>query len=660
MTKEIKKRIKELRREILRHNRLYYTEGNPEISDSRYDKVMSELKELEKNYPEYLEKDSPSQTVGAPVPEKFEKVAHAAPMLSLESINSEAEAIRFDQSSRKESGQDVDYVCEPKLDGLSIELLYENGVFVRGSTRGDGRNGEDVTLNLKTISDVPRDLKNDPPDLLAVRGEVIMHIRDFNELNRKKAEMAEDTFANPRNVAAGSLRQLDWKITAQRKLHVYCYEILAISGKAPLTQREALDMLKGYGFKIVPDARACRDINEAIRYHHELESKRNDLNYEIDGVVFKINGVETQKALGARTNNPKWAVAYKFEPRKEITRVEDIIVQVGRTGVLTPLALLQPVEVGGVLVSRASLHNMDQVARLGIKIGDHVKIERAGDVIPYVSEVVKNKRSGGEKDFHMPKNCPSCGTHLQKEDVFYRCPAGIACSAQVKEAITHYASKGAVDIEGFSEKTVGLLFDIGLVRSVSDVYKLKREDLLRLEGWKDKRTSNILEAIERSKHVQLARFIYGLGIRNVGQHIAVLLADKFGSLEKISSAKYDELIEIKEIGPEIALSIVSFFKEKSNMDEIDKLIKNGVVVNHEKRWGRGKLNGKKIVFTGSLGTMTRSEAKRIVEAEGGEVVSSVGSSVDLVVLGENPGSKLDEAKKKGIKILSEEEFKKML
>jgi DNA ligase (NAD+) len=461
-------------------------------------------------------------------------------------------------------------------------------------------------------------------------------------------------------VAAGSMRQLDYRITAERKLTVYCYRILDIAGNTPETQKEALDLLKDLGFQISPNVKHCTGIEQVITYHHDMEKKRDDLDYEIDGVVVKVNSVEYQKKLGMRTTNPKWAVAYKFKPRKEITRVEDILVQVGRTGVLTPLALLQPVEVGGVTVSRATLHNMDQVAKLGIKIGDYVKVERAGDVIPYISEVLKGKRSGKEKEFHMPRKCPSCGTPIAKEDVFYRCPSGFSCPAQLRETIIHYASKGAVDIDGFSEKTVELFYEKGLIKSISDIYKLKRDDLLALEGWKEKKTDNLLRAIENSKDVPLERFVFGLGIRNVGKHIATLLANKFGKLENISAAEKQELMEINEIGPEIADSITGFFKEKHNVKEIENLRKNGVVVREKKKAVKGKLLDKKVLFTGTLQMMTREEAKRIVESEGGETASGVSSDLDYLVVGEKPGSKLEKAKAKGIKILTEKEFKKLI
>lgn len=661
MSKDIKKRVSALRKEIKRHNELYYTEGKPEISDARYDELMKELKALEKAHPDLFSPDSPTQTVGAPVPVKLAKVRHVSPMLSLDSVNSSEDAEHFGFTCEKEIGGSVEYACEPKLDGLSIELVYENGVFTRGSTRGDGVMGEDVTLNLKTIPSVPGKLRGKRvPRSLAVRGEVMMHISDFQELNKNETEKGGEAFANPRNAAAGSMRQLDPRITSERRLRVYCYQILEISGDKPDTQEGSLELLKELGFAVSPGARVVRSVKDVIAYHRAMEEKRDELDYEIDGVVVKLNSIAAQERMGMRTTSPKWAMAYKFKPRRETTRVDDIVVQVGRTGTLTPVALLHPVEVGGVTVSRATLHNMDQVEKLGVKIGDHVKVERAGDVIPYISEVLKEKRTGKEKDFGMPGKCPVCGTDIVKEDVFYRCPAGLSCPGQLKEAINHYASKDAVDIEGFSDKTVELLYEKGLIKSMADIYTLKSEELLELEGFKEKKTKNLLDAIEKAKHVTLDRFIFALGIRNVGKHIGAVLAEKFTSLEALKEAGEDELMEVKEIGPEIAACITSFFKEKRNILEIDKLIKNGVKIASKEKVTSGKFIGKKFVFTGTLKTLSRSQAQKIVEKEGGSAGSNVTTDTDFVVAGEDAGSKLAEAKKKGIKVLSEEEFRGLL
>ena len=653
--------MNDLKMQIKRHARLYYTLGKPEVSDSVYDEMVKELERLETEYPGYVTDDSPLQKVGAPVRSGYSKIRHTAPMLSLGSVHTEEECLKFDLACRKESGteKDVHYVAEPKLDGLSVELVYEDGVFRHGATRGDGMVGEDVTENLKTIKSVPFKITGKVlPRRLAVRGEVLMHIEDFRNLNKAEMAVGKDAFANPRNAAAGSLRQLDVSVTRTRKLDIYCYDILEYSGEMPASGKEMIRMLEEFGFKTAPNIRYCRDIKEAVEYHHELEGIRDDLDYEIDGIVVKVDSFDHRRRLGMRTTNPRWAVAYKFKPRKEITRVEDIVVQVGRTGVITPVALLQPVEVGGVTVSRATLHNMDEIVRLDVKIGDYVKVQRAGDVIPKVTEVIEKKRSGKEKAFHMPKKCPSCGSPLEKEEVHYRCPGGLACPAQVKESIAHYAARDAADIAGFSDKTVEQLYAEGLVKSISDIYALQRDDLVKLDGWKEKKTDNLLRAIETSKNITLDRFIFGLGIRNVGRHVAVLIAAIAGDLDGVMMLSRDRLVEIKEIGPEIAQSVARFFGNEKNIREIKKLRQSGV--NIRGKAISGKFSGKKVVFTGSLHTMSRNEAKKMVESEGGEVLSSVSLAVDIVVAGVKAGSKLDAAKKEGIPIVTEEEFIKLV
>ncbi|KJJ83628.1 NAD-dependent DNA ligase LigA [Candidatus Omnitrophus magneticus] len=676
----LEKRIKKLQKEIKKHNQLYYTLGKPVISDLEYDKLLKELATLESEYnskigvttlfPDFEKKSlfeslkvfgqtkpSPTRTVGAPINKtQFSKVAHTAPMLSLESITTKEECLKFDADCKKKLGvESLDYMVEPKLDGLSVELVYENGVLTRAVTRGDGLYGEEVTSNIKVIKTVPCNLKGDnPPRLLALRGEIIMHIADFQALNKIQAESGKEVFANPRNAASGSIRQLDSSIIARRKLHVYCYKILTYSEKMPDTDEKIIELIKNFGVPYVPRAKHCAGIMDAINYHIEFEKKRDSLEYEIDGVVINVNRIDYQEKLGTRTNNPHWAIAYKFEPRKEITRVENIVIQVGRTGVMTPVALLKPVEVGGVTVSRATLHNMDEIAKLDIKIGDYVRVQRAGDVIPKVTEVLKERRDGDEQVFHMPLKCPSCFSLLEKEDVFYRCLSGISCPAQLKESIAHYASKGACDIEGLSDKTVEQFYDEGLVSRFSDIYNLKKEGLLRLEGWKDKKADNLLNAIERSKNTTLDRFIFAMGIRNVGKHIANILSEKFLNLERLMSCSIEELMEIKEIGPETAQSIFDFFNKENHKEEIKRLLFSGVSFQNKKTGG--KLVGKKIVFTGVLSKMSRKEAEKLVENEGGEAQANVSNDTDFLVIGENPGSKLDDARKKGIKILIEKEF----
>ena len=662
---EAKKRIEELRKIIRHHDYLYYVLNKPEISDAEYDKLMQELKKLEEMYPEFITPDSPTQRVGAPPAEEFKTVPHLKPMLSLDNAFNEEEMRRFDERIRKELGKEnVAYIAEPKLDGLSVELVYENGIFTRGSTRGDGYNGEDVTENLKTIRAVPlrlREGKYPVPRLLAVRGEVIMHIHDFEELNKKLIEKGEEPLANPRNAAAGSLRRLDPRETAERPLDIFFYEVMVAEGLDLKTHWEALDHLKEWGLKVNPLIKKCRDVNEVIDYYNRLKEEREELSYEIDGVVVKVDDLKDQERLGAKARSPRWAIAYKFPPREKVTQVMDIIVQVGRTGTLTPVALLKPVDVSGVTVSRATLHNFDYIREKDVKIGDWVKVVRAGDVIPEVTEVIKEKRTGKEKDFKMPDRCPICGSHVIRDGAYYRCTGGLSCPAQLKRSIAHYASKGAMDIEGLGPKIVDLLVDTGLVKRISDLYRIKIPDLLKLPGFALKSAKNLIESIERSKERSLDRFIYALGIPNVGEHMAKVLAERFKTLDNLMNAREIELLSVPEVGPETARSVVDFFREPRNREEIERLKELGVkatTARMEKK--EGILKGKVFVFTGALRSFTRDEAKRIVEELGGRAASSVSRNVDYVVVGENPGSKYDKAKQLGLKIINEEEFKKLI
>jgi len=661
---EAKRRIEELRKLIRHHDYLYYVLNKPEISDAEYDKLMLELRKLEEAYPDLVTPDSPTQRVGGFPAEEFKTVTHMKPMLSLDSAFTEEEIKKFDERIKRELGDEsIEYVAEPKLDGLSVELVYENGVFVRGSTRGDGINGEDVTENLKTIRAVPLRLRESKtiPTRLAVRGEVIMHINDFERLNKQLIERGEEPLANPRNAAAGSLRRLDPRETAERPLDIFFYEILFIEGVDIETQWDGLKHLKEWGLKVNHLIKKCDDIDDAIKYHKEMAEKREELSYEIDGVVIKVNRLDYQEKLGIKARSPRWAIAYKFPPREEETEIVDIVVQVGRTGTLTPVALLKPVDVTGVTVSRATLHNQDFIDQMDVRIGDKVKVARAGDVIPEVVKVLKDKRTGREKKFHIPSKCPVCGSKVVKEGAFYRCTRGLACIAQLKRSITHYASKGAMDIEGLGKKNVDLLVDSGLIKRVSDLYVLKKEDLLKLPRFAEKSADNLLKGIEKSKERSLARFIYALGIPNVGEHMARVLAEHFKTLDALMNASRESLLEIREVGPETADSIVSFFREKINREEIERMKKFGVkatVAKVEEK--KGILSGKVFVFTGALQSFSREEAKRLVEELGGRAASSVSKNVDFVVVGENPGSKYDKAKKLGLKIIDEKEFKKMI
>lgn len=661
---EAKKRIEWLRKEIWKHNYLYYVLNKPEISDEEYDKLMEELRELEEKFPEFITPDSPTQRVGAPPAKEFKSVKHIKPMLSLDTAKDEEEVRAFDRRIRKEIGEDVDYVAEPKLDGLSVELIYEDGKYVKGSTRGDGINGEDVTENIRTIRAVPLVLREEElkiPKMLAVRGEVIMHIKDFEEFNKELIQKGEEPLANPRNAAAGSLRRLDPRETAQRPLDIFFYEIMHYEGDGIKIGEhwEALQALKKWGLKVNPYAKKCKNIDEVIKYHDEIEKIRENLEYEIDGIVIKVNKLEYQRKLGEKTRSPRWAIAYKFPPRKEETQIMDIIVQVGRTGILTPVALLKPVDVKGVTVSRATLHNEDYIKEKDIRIGDWVKVARAGDVIPEVIEVVKEKRRGDEKKFVMPDKCPICGSHVVKEGAYYRCTGGLSCPAQLKRSIAHFASKNAMDIEGLGGKTVDMFVDRGLIRRISDIYRLKKRDLLHLPRFAEKSAKNLIDAIEKSKNKGLARLIFALGISNVGEHTARLLAEKYKSIDKLMNTNEAELLSIKEIGPETASSIVNFFNEEKNKKEIEELKKLGVKMEYEEE-KEGKLKGKVFIFTGSLKDFSREKAKEIVEKHGGIVTNSISRNVDYVVVGEKPGSKYEKARELGLKIIYEEEFKKLV
>jgi len=660
------KRILQLKNQIRYHDYLYYVLDKPKISDAKYDELMNELKNIEELYPDLITSDSPTQRVGATPLKEFGTVVHTKPMLSLDTALEKEEINRFDERIKKELGlKDVDYIAEPKLDGLSVELIYEDGNFIKGSTRGDGFNGEDVTENIKTIGAVPLILRNNelkPPKRIAVRGEVIMNISDFEDFNKQLIQKNEQPLANPRNAAAGSLRRLDPNETAQRPLDIYFYEIMAISGMKVEKQWDALQYLKKWGLKTNLYTERCNSIEDVIKYQTKMFEKRDKLNYEIDGVVIKLNNIAYQDKLGVKAKSPRWAIAYKFPSRKEITKVLDITSQVGRTGTLTPVALLKPVDVGGVTVSRATLHNQDFIDQIDVRIGDMVKIGRAGDVIPEVAEVIKSKRTGKEKKYHIPPNCPVCGSKIIIDGAFYRCTGGLTCIAQLKRSIAHFSSKGAMDIEHLGRKNVELLVDQGLLKSVSDIYKLKKEDLLLLPRFADKSAENLINAIEISKQKNLARFIYALGIQNVGEHISKILVDKFKSLEKLISTSNDDLLNIHEIGPETVNSISSFFKEKRNLKEIENMRKFGIkaTFSEEKIEKNRLLAGKSFVFTGGLKNFNREDAKKIVEELGGKTTSNVSKNIDYVVVGDEPGSKYEKAKKLGLKIINEEEFKKIV
>jgi DNA ligase (NAD+) len=660
----IKKRVEKLREEIEYHNYLYYVLDRPEISDAQYDRLMRELEKLEEEHPELHSPNSPTQRVGAPPLEAFEIVKHTLPMLSLANAFDETEARDFDKRVKKFLGTsaEIDYVAEPKLDGLAVELVYGRGQFVVGSTRGDGVNGENITQNLRTIKTIPLQLirKEMPvPERLEARGEVIMQLKKFKELNRKREEMGEPVFANPRNAAAGSVRQLDSKITAGRPLEIYCYGIGEVRGRTFKTHSEILQTFPKWGLRTNPYIQKCQNIDEVLEYYHKMNEKRETLPYEIDGIVIKADRLDLQARLGEIARSPRWALAFKFQPKQETTKILDIIVQVGRTGALTPVAVMEPVKVGGVEVSRATLHNQDEIDKKDVRVSDSVVIQRAGDVIPEVVQVITSKRKGTEKKFRMPSKCPVCGAEVIKEEAIHRC-IGLDCPAQLKGRIKHFASKRAMDIEGLGVKLTDQLVDKGLIKDVADIYYINKQELIELERMAEKSAQNIIDAIEKSKTKPLSKFLYALGIRHVGETTAEDLARQFPRLDDFFRLSEEDLMEVEGIGPEVAASVHQFFRDKKNKESIELLKKAGVKVIEPKIKEKGKLAGKTFIFTGALKTFGRDEARDLVESLGGMTASSVSKKVDYVVVGEDPGSKFDKAKELGIKILSEEEFKKMI
>ncbi|MBM4275080.1 MAG: NAD-dependent DNA ligase LigA [Deltaproteobacteria bacterium] len=658
---EVAARVKDLREQIHYHNYRYYVLDDPVISDDEFDRLMRELMRLEEEHPELITSDSPTQRVGAPPLEKFETVVHRQPMLSLENAFSEAETREFDERLKRflRTAEDFHYVVEPKMDGVAVELVYENGRLTVGSTRGDGVRGENVTQNLKTIHTIPLQMLKDQeaiPELLEVRGEVYMDLAEFKKLNEQRRAQGEPAFANPRNAAAGSLRQLDPNITAARPLKIYCYGIGEVAGRAFETQWEVLQTLKAWGFRINPLIERHTGIGPAIAYHHRLEHQRHGLPYEIDGVVIKVDSLILQERLGTKTRSPRWALAYKFAATQETTRVLNIVVNVGRTGAVTPMAVMEPVEVGGVTVTRATLHNEDEVARKDVRVGDTVLIQRAGDVIPEVVKVILEERPPDARPFQMPTRCPVCHTPLVRPagEKVTRCP-NPGCGGALVRGIFHFAAKTAMDIDGLGEKIIAQLVDNGLVQDVSDLYKLTEDDLIPLERFAEKSAQNIINAIQKSKRVTLERFLYALGIRYLGEATAQLLARHFGTLEALMAADFNELTQVEGIGPTVAQSIVEYFNEPRNQERLAKLQAAGLEIIPPERPAVSPLAGKTFVFTGAL-TISREEAKALVTARGGKVSSSVSAKTDYVVSGTDPGSKYAKARELGITILDEAAF----
>ncbi|OLB18554.1 MAG: DNA ligase (NAD(+)) LigA [Acidobacteria bacterium 13_2_20CM_57_7] len=663
----VKKEIEELREKLRYHEYRYYVLDDPEISDAAYDRMMNRLKELETAHPELVTPDSLTVRVGGAPREGFSTVRHARPMLSLDNAFSFDALREWDRRVREGSGQEkIEYIAEHKFDGLSISLQFEDGVLARGVTRGDGATGEDVTPNVKTIRSIP--LRADTavlkkvklPADFEVRGEVMMTKKAFEALNREQERIGGKIFVNARNSAAGAVRVLDPSITAARRLDFFAYYLL-VDGKVRFAKHsESLQALKQLRFRASDDWKLCAGIEAVIAYCEDWDAKREKLAYEIDGVVIKVNSVAKKNELGYTAKAPRWATAFKYPARQETTVVNDIIVQVGRTGTLTPVAVLEPVQVGGVTVSRSTLHNMDEIERLGLQIGDTVLIERAGEVIPHVLKVVKEGKN--RKPFRMPRHCPECGStiHHVEGEVAYRC-VNAACPAKRKESILHFAGRHAMNIDGLGDKIVDQLVDKGLVKDVADLYALKESEVAGLERMAEKSAQNLLEEIEASKKNSLARLIYALGIQFVGERTAQLLAEHFSSLEELAAGKEEELEEVPEVGPKVAASIVEFFSEPANCQLIKKLRKAGVHPTAEKRVVKSqKLAGKSFVFTGSLANRSREEAGELVIQHGGKVSSSVSKKTSYVVVGTDPGSKYEKAKELGVTILTEAEFEKLL
>ncbi|WP_025321915.1 NAD-dependent DNA ligase LigA [Deferrisoma camini] len=662
----LRRRAEDLRQLIHYHNYRYYVLDRPEIPDEEYDRLFRELVELEERYPELRSPDSPTQRVGAPPLEAFEPAPHAVPMLSLENAMDEAELREFDARVRRFLGTDepVVYSCEPKFDGLAVELTYRDGVLVRGATRGDGTVGEDVTVNLRTVRTVPLGLLGtEVPRLVDVRGEVVMPVEAFHRLNREQEQAGLTPFANPRNAAAGSVRQLDSSITARRPLEFFAYGVGRLEGMEVKTHWELMERLHGWGFRVSEHRRRTRGIDGAVEYCRETEARRDEFPYEIDGCVIKVDDLELQERLGAKARAPRWAIAYKFAPRQAVTRVVDIEASVGRTGAVTPVAVLEPVSVGGVTVSRATLHNPDEVARKDIRIGDWVVIQRAGDVIPEVVRALPERRTGDERPFVMPERCPVCGARIERPEgeAIPRC-TGLSCPAQLKARIRHFASRRAMDIDGLGTKLVDQLVEKGLVRDVADLFRLSEADLVPLERMAEKSARNLVEAIDRARTRDLARFVYALGIRHVGEATARALAERFGSLEALMDASEEDLLAVPDVGPEVASSVRAFFAEPANRESIRRMLEAGVRPAPPTRpeAAEAPLAGKTFVFTGALESMTRDEAKARVEALGGKVTSSVSRRTDYVVVGADPGSKAEKARTLGVPILTEPEFLELL
>ncbi len=668
-TRGSEKKIEALRDKIRHHEYRYYVLDDPEISDAEFDQLMIELKKLEDEHPELVTPDSPTQRVGGKPREGFVKAPHSSPMLSLDNSYNEDDLRNWERRVHELSGrEDIDYVCELKLDGMSLALHYENGKLVRGITRGDGSIGEDVTLNVRTVRSIPLSIPLDKlkkagiPANFEVRGEMLMPIAAFKKMNEEREQKGLSLFANPRNATAGTVRQLEPSITAQRRLDYFTYALLK-DGRTYFDRHwVTLNALDAAGFKVNRTRKLAKTCDQIWTFIEQEEPKREKLPYEIDGIVIKVDRTALQQELGYTGKAPRWAIAYKYAARGGITKIEDILVQVGRTGKLTPVAALKPVPIGGTTVSRATLHNMDEIERLGVKIGDWVEVERGGDVIPKVTRVIEDKdHPRGHKSFHMPERCPVCGGHVVRieGEADHRC-VNANCPAKLRETILHFASRGVMNIDGLGDALVTQLTDRKLVKNVADIYKLTKEDLLSLERMGDKSAHNVLDEIDNSKTLPLERVIYGLGIRMVGERTAQFLAEHFGSMDALTKAGEEELQEVNEVGPRIAQSIVEFFQEPKNRALVEQLREAGLTLTGKKKQRGTALAGKTFVLTGTLPHLTRDEAKKMIEDAGGRVSGSVSKKTDFVVAGDDAGSKLDKAKELGVKVIGEKEMQELL
>jgi len=666
--KQVAIQIDKLRDQLNHHSYQYYVLDDPEIPDVEYDRLYRELQAFEKQHPELITNDSPTQRVGDKPLDGFTQVKHEIPMLSLDNVFNEEELSDFNKriQLRLDSEDEIIYAAEPKLDGLAVSLLYEKGLLVRAGTRGDGTTGENITQNIRTIQSIPlKLLGNNIPEILEVRGEVFMPKAGFEKLNRIARENDEKQFANPRNAAAGSLRQLDPKVTAKRPLAMYCYAVGRVDGGAQLeTHSEMLDHLKQWGLPLCKERKVVEGVAGCLNYFNEMSAVRDSLSYEIDGIVYKVNSIKLQKELGFVAKAPRWAIAHKFPAQEEITTVNAIEFQVGRTGAITPVARLEPVFVGGVTVSNATLHNMDEVNRKDVRVGDEVIIRRAGDVIPEVVRVVPGSRKVGAKKVRLPSVCPVCGSEIEQEEgeVIARCSGGLFCGAQRKESIKHFASRKAMDIDGLGDKLVEQLVDEGCIDHMDDLYTLTVEKIIGLERMAEKSAGNLIESLKKSKYTSLNRFIFALGIREVGEATARSLAQHFTSLDAIKAADEETLQQVDDVGPIVAAHIVRFFKQPHNLEVLEKLLAAGIYWDAIKATAAEEqtLEGKTFVLTGALTDMTRDDAKKALQARGAKVTGSVSKKTSYVVVGDNAGSKASKAEQLGVEILDEAALIKML